>query len=150
MRKAAIAAVCLFSLTFLGGCDFLSFIWQGIVGKYSQITFADIQSEAGNMSASRIFASSMPGNSVLVYKTRSGLYGKLGVLSSSTDLTIDLTTYNSSGTGTVAQSNSLKIPSGQYCDLESGVVAPTSSSADFQWSVQALIPDNSAVFYVHP
>jgi hypothetical protein len=156
MRKAAIAAACLVSLTFLGGCDVLNFIWQGIVGvSYNGITLASIQGKASSMTSSTIPPGRVPGNSVLAYKTRGGFFGKMGVLSSGTNLTIQFTTYDAAG-AVMAQSASLTVNTGNYCDLESAANNPVVglNPADFQWTTAGLLPQvtatTSALFYVYP
>jgi hypothetical protein len=153
MRKAAVAVVCLALMTCLGGCDFLNYIWQRIVGiSYSGIDLASVQNAQGSMSSTNIAGSRIPGSSVMAYRTRNGLLGKIGVLSSGTDLSIQLTTWDSVTGAVVAQATNLIIHANAFCDLETGTeVVGLGSASDFEWKGdQTLVPQGTAVFYIYP
>ncbi len=130
------------------------------LGRNDIAYYGDAYMSTAAISGSDDFNSSpLAAGSVLVYKTKTGLIGKLEVVSfNKTEgtfplytynvLTINLTTYNASG-GIVMQRSNLKIRGTYSCDLDAG--AETSSGADFQWrqdtsTVRYLVPINGAKF----
>jgi hypothetical protein len=130
----------------------MNYIWQHVVGHgYNQVSMDAIQGAEAGMSAAVVAGGSLGQNSVLLYKTRHGYYGKLSVISlSGSTLELQYTTFDTSGQ-VLASRDRLAMNPGDYCDLESSVGAAP-GSANFIWTGSALAPQGSppAKFYLLP
>jgi hypothetical protein len=164
MRRVPFLVLCV-SLSFLGGCDAMNYIWQHVVGHgYNQVTMDVIQGVERTMTTAVLPGGALGQNSVVVYRTGHGFYGKLSVVSlAGSTLEIQFTTFDAMGQ-VLAASGRLSMRPGDSCDLES-VVQPASggaaesasggavaAEANLFWTGSALVPQGSppARFYVLP
>jgi hypothetical protein len=131
----------------------MNYIWQHVVGHgYNQVSMDAIQSAETSMSASVVGGGSLGQNSVLLYKTRHGYYGKLAVISlSGSNFEIQFTTFDTTGQ-VLASRDQLAMKAGDTCDLESAVTGAAPASANFLWTGSALVPQGQppARFYILP
>jgi hypothetical protein len=131
----------------------MNYIWQHVVGHgYNQVSMDAIQGAEPSMSAAVLGGSSLGQNSVLIYKTRHGYYGKLAVISlSGSTFELQFTTFDTTGQ-VLASRDRLMMNPGDYCDLESTAAGATSVSGNFLWTGNALAPQGSppAKFYLLP
>ncbi|HUI93760.1 MAG TPA: hypothetical protein VLX68_16075 [Chitinivibrionales bacterium] len=77
----------------------------------------------------------IPTGTVLIYITKTGLYGKLQVLKYGYDLSLRIVTYNANGT-VHAQADSVVIGGTTYCNLDS---AKQSSSGGLFWHIHSAV-----------
>ena len=120
---------------------------------YNNITRAHIVStslSSNNINGSNNWLNKIPKNTIVVYKTNVGRYGKFQVQSYGYDLIIRWVTYNANGSVYSSGSN-LKIRGTWHAELDIG--KESSSGADFWWrqvtSVERyLVPQNGALFAV--
>jgi|WetSurMetagenome_2_1015567.scaffolds.fasta_scaffold689968_1 hypothetical protein len=144
--------VCAF-LSILGGCDLMMYIRQHVVGHgYNQVSMDAIQGAETNMSSAAVAGGSLGLNSVLVYKTRNGYYGKLSVLSAAGQgLEIQYTTWDAFGQVLAARER-LAMAAGSFCDLESTAAAVSPAQGSLLWTGAALVPQGSppAKLYLLP
>jgi hypothetical protein len=151
-RLPLLLTTCVFVFA-LSGCDLMNYIWQHVVGHgYNQVTMDSIQGAEGSMSAASLGVGSFGQNTVVIYKTRHGYYGKLAIVSwSSSSLEIQFTTYDTNGQVLVSR-GPLAVGAGENCDLESADTGASASTANFLWTGNALVPQGSpsAKFYILP
>ena len=94
----------------------------------------------------------IPTGAVVLYKTRTGHFGKLKVLSYGYNLWLRIVTYNSNGS-VFAQADSVQIRGTFFCDLDSA--KESTPGADFQWEqvsaairyVKAVNPAKLLLYY---
>jgi hypothetical protein len=151
-RIAFVLTLCVLT-SILGGGDFMNYIWQHVVGHgYDQVSMDGIQSAEISMSAAVVVSGSLGQNSVLLYKTRHGYYGKLAVISlSGSSLELQFTTFDTTGQA-LARRDHLAIGPGEYCDLESAGTDASATTGNFLWTGGALVPQGQppAKFYLLP
>jgi hypothetical protein len=131
----------------------MNYIRQHVVGHgYNQVSMDAIQGAETSMSAAVVVGSALGQNSVLLYKTRHGYYGKLAVISlSGSSLEIQFTTFDTTGQ-VLAGRDHLVMSVGDSCDLESAVTGAAPAFTSFLWTGSALVPQGQppAKFYILP
>jgi hypothetical protein len=166
MRRVPILVLCI-SLSVLGGCDVMNYIRQHVVGHgYNQVTMDAIQGVERSMTAATLPVGALGQNSVVLYRTRHGYYGKLSVESlAGSTLEFQFITFDAMGQ-VLAAGERMAMHPGDWCDLESvatdqsasgGAVQSISggaaaAGANFLWTGSALVPQGSppARFYLLP
>jgi hypothetical protein len=157
MKRAILFVICITLITSVTGCDLMTYIRQHIVGHgYNQVAMSAIQNTEGNMRASSLQGGVLTQNTVIVYKTRHGYYGKLAMLSaaSASGFICEFTTYNADGS-VLSSAGSLTVSDGRSCDLETsgGNPAAPAGGSEFTWSAGVLSPQglpNTSLFYILP
>jgi hypothetical protein len=79
----------------------------------------------------------IPTGAVVLYKTKTGHFGKLKVLSYGYNLWLRIVTYNNDGS-VLAAADSVQIGGTNFCDLDSAIQT-SSSQADFQWQQKTTV-----------
>ena len=159
MKRPILIVLCIALTTFVTGCDLMTYIWQHIIGHgYNQVTWDTIKAKdnEGRLVASSINGSLLPQNTVVVYKTRRGFYGKLAMLAApSSSFNFQFTTYTADGSAALSSSSNITVTNLGNCDLEASGGDPNASPAasEFQWGTNVLTPQgspNTALFYILP
>lgn len=123
---------------------------------FDNITLADIK--LISLSSDKINGSDsqdnqIPADTVLVYQSNEGRYGKMKILSYGYNLTIKWVTYNSDGS-VFSNGENLLIKGTWNYDMDYGIEETSSSSlADFWWeqvdsTIRYIVPKNSAKFSI--
>jgi len=132
--------------------DVISF--TTLVKNFNNINRSDIANvvlSSNQINGSNNANNQIPTNTIVVYKTNLGRYGKFLVKTYSNNLVINWVTFNSNGTVYSSGSN-LTIRGTYLADLDEGL--ETSSGADFWWEIidsieRYIVPRNGALFYVY-
>ena len=113
-------------------------ITQGLIStRYIADTIIDGSNNVNN---------AIPTGAVVLYKTKTGRFGKLKVLSNGYNIWLKIVTYNNDGS-VFAHADSVQIEGTWFCDLDSAIES-SSQLADFQWEIEnATIRQMTAV---HP
>jgi hypothetical protein len=143
MRKIVLAAILFFTtmaLPLSSSAVAIPFdsITQGLIStRYIADTIIDGSNNVNN---------AIPTGAVVLYKTKTGRFGKLKVLSNGYNLWLKIVTYNNDGS-VFAHADSVQIEGTWFCDLDSAIES-SSQLADFQWEIEnATIRQMTAV---HP
>jgi len=104
--------------------------------------------KSASLSSTRIPGTHLPVDTILLYKTNEGRYGKLLVKAYGYNLTLKWFTFNPNGT-LHTKGDNLVIRGTYMCDLDSG--KETQTSSDFWWqqvsaTERYLTPQNGAIF----
>ena len=133
---------------------------------FEDITYQDIKNLESKFSSNTFGVGSSTGKgpqigAVILYKTKSGVLGKMrisnftsGVVS---DLTFDMVNYNLDGSSELLIKNGVLIKNTWGADLDNGIQASVNpAETDFYWNTVGLLnnehsfkPQNSAKFYVY-
>jgi hypothetical protein len=117
--------------------------------QFDRVGLGDISS--ANLSSARIAGTNLPVDTILLYRTNEGRFGKLLVRSYGRDLTLRWFTFNVNG-GRYSMGDNLVIRGTYSCDLDSG--KETQTSSDFWWqqvsaTERYLTPQNGATFALY-
>ncbi|MGB4773842.1 MAG: hypothetical protein WBP45_01600 [Daejeonella sp.] len=163
MKIKQTALILLFGALIVGGCKKSDKATP--ISAFDKITLTDIKAQEANFKSENIDGTTAEGQvlkngAIIFYKTNSGNYGKLRVISIAgknaenpdlSDLiTIDMITYKTGES--VINKPKLTIRGTYYCDLDIGVEEGDLQTSDFQWSRQNMTyifisPLNGATFY---
>lgn len=117
--------------------------------EFDRVRLEDIRS--ANLSPERIPGTYLPIDTILLYKTNEGRFGKLLVKAYGYNLTLRWFTFNPNGT-LHSKGDNLVIRGTYMCDLDSG--RETQSASDFWWqqataTERYLNPQNGANFALY-
>ena len=131
MRKIFLAAMLFFATMAIPPCSsavavpFDSITWALISTRYIADTIIDGSNNVNN---------AIPTGAIVLYKTKTGRFGKLKVLSYGYNLWLRIVTYNNDGS-VFAHADSVQIEGTWFCDLDSAIES-SSPLADFQWEIE--------------
>ncbi|MDI6846374.1 MAG: hypothetical protein QME28_09580 [Candidatus Saccharicenans sp.] len=127
----------------------LSGLFSEAQSQFDSIRLEDIRS--AHLSSARISGNSLAPNTILLFSTNEGRFGKLLIKSSDYNLTLAWVTFNADGT-VYSSGDNLTIRGTFTCDLDSG--QESRNSADFWWQISSpteryLTPRNGAAFAIY-
>lgn len=117
--------------------------------QFEAIKHDDIKS--ANLSSSRIPGQNLTPNTIIIFRTNEGRFGKLLIKSSNPDLILEWVTFSAEGS-IHSSGDNLRIRKTYTCDLDAGRESRT--SADFWWQIATaterfLTPQNGATFAIY-
>lgn len=117
--------------------------------QFDRVGLEEIRS--ANLSTSRISGTNLPADTILLYRTNEGSYGKLLIKTYGYNLTLRWFTFNPNGS-LHSKGDNLVIRGTYSCDLDSG--KETQTSRDFWWqqvsaTERYLTPQNGANFTLY-
>jgi len=117
--------------------------------QFDSVRLGDISS--ANLTSARIAGTNLPVDTILLYRTNEGRFGKLLIKTYGYNLTLKWLTFNPNG-ALHSKGDNLVIRGTYSCDLDSG--KETQTSSDFWWqqvssAERYLTPQNGATFALY-